>query len=53
MAPDLKRRMMLSTDSTSSMGMGLAASLKSSRPRRVQRLRDWSLTASEYSLKAL
>ncbi len=36
MAPDLKRLRMASTGSTSSMGMGWAAVLNSSKPRSVQ-----------------
>src|ERR1035441_2966435 len=50
MAPDLKRFMMLSTDSTSSMGTGLTF-LNSSKPRSVHQCRCCSLTSVEYSLK--
>jgi hypothetical protein len=48
----LKRFMIDSTDSTSSMGIGVPG-LKSSRPRSVQALTDWSLTSAAYSLKTL
>ena len=41
MAPVLKRLTMVSTDSTSSRGSGFSAHLKSSKPRRVQRLAAW------------
>ena len=52
MAPVLKRRMIDSTDSTSSIGTGLAAGLKSIRPRSVQRCFAWLSTSAAYSLKA-
>ena len=44
---------MLSTDSTSSIGIGCGASLNSNSPRSVQSAFDWLLTSSEYSLKTL
>ena len=46
MAPVLKRRMMASTGSTSSMGTGLAAGLRSIRPRSVQRCLAWLSTSA-------
>src|SRR5438552_6342425 len=50
MAPVLKRRMIDSTASTSSRGIGRSAYLRSKRPRNVQRRRDWLFTSSLYSL---
>jgi hypothetical protein len=52
MAPVLKRFMMLSTDSTSSSGIGVAGGLKSSRPRSVQRLPRLIVDQLRVGLKA-
>ena len=52
-APDLKREIMESIDSTSSIGIGAFVDFSSSKPRSVQILRVCSFTNAEYFLKTV
>ncbi len=52
-APDLKRVMIVSTGSTSSIGTGVSGNLMSKSPRSVQSRFDWSLTSWLYCWKTL